>query len=238
MNLQSSKAWKPLFAALAVVIAVGAFDGLRAEDRALVTRLVGIARIQKGGEGAFQNLKLRSIVNSKDKIQTGPQSNVVIIYQGKEIRLGPKTEVTLENLKSKDQPLQVKLKKGFTWIDVQKMKDQGVEVVSPTAVASVRGTKFSVSHDEHGSATCVCEGTVATRHVDEEDFEDVNKGYSNDFNEEGKVQTNDFTKLFRGLKVDNAFQSEIEKDPKMQDCTMCHKMTDLATDNSPDPTSY
>ncbi|HBS04972.1 MAG TPA: hypothetical protein DEA96_08410 [Leptospiraceae bacterium] len=74
--------------------------------------------------------------------------------------------------------------------------------------------------------------------MDEDDFEDVSKGYSNDFDEEGKVQTNDFTKLFRGLKVDNKFQSVIDKDPKMQDCTMCHKMTDLATDNSPDPTSY
>lgn len=225
-------------AALALLIAVSAFDGLKAEDRALVTRLVGVARIQKGGQGDYKNLKLRTIIESKDRIQTGPQSNLVIIYQGKEIRLGPKTEVTLENLKKKDEPLQVKLQKGFTWIDVKKLSDQGVEVVSPTAVASVRGTKFSVSHDEHGSATCVCEGTVATRHVDEDDFEDVNKGFSNDFDEDGKVQTNDFTKLFRGLKVDNAFQSAIDKDPKMQDCTMCHKMTDLATDNSPDPTSY
>ncbi|HBS04971.1 MAG TPA: hypothetical protein DEA96_08405 [Leptospiraceae bacterium] len=155
MNIQSPK-MKPALLALAMVLALGAFDGLRAEDRALVTRLVGVARVQKGGQGEFQNLKLRQIIQSKDKIQTGPQSNLVIIYQGKEIRLGPKTEVTLENLNSKKEPLQVKLKKGFTWIDVKKLNNQGVEVVSPTAVASVRGTKFSVSHDEHGSATCVC----------------------------------------------------------------------------------
>ncbi|MBU43565.1 MAG: hypothetical protein CMN76_10120 [Spirochaetaceae bacterium] len=226
------------FAGLVVLFALFMTSALQAEDRALVTRLVGLAKVQKAGQGDFKPLKLKTIIQSNDRIQTGPQSSLVIIYQGKEIRLGPKTDVVLENLKKGPESVKVKLEKGFTWIDVQKKSDQGVTVVSPTAVASVRGTKFSVSHDHNGSATCVCEGTVATRHVDSEESEDLNQGFSNDFNEEGKVETNDFRELFDGLKVDNAFQPIIDKDPKMKDCTMCHRMTDLATDNSPDPTDY
>ena len=211
---------------------------LHAEDRAVVTHLVGLARVQKGGQGSWEPLKLRSIISGKDRIQTGPQSRLIVLYAGTEIRLGEKTEVTVANLKQKDKPVQLKLKEGFTWVNVKKPLESGLEIVSPTAVASVRGTKFSVSHDHNGSATCVCEGTVATRAVDEEKFTDVEKGFSNDFTEEGKVNTNDFRKLFRGLKVDQKFQDIIDADAKMQGCTMCHRMTDLATDHSPDPDDY
>lgn len=219
---------------LAVLFAGGS---LHAEDRALVTHLVGLARVQKGGQGSWKPLKLRDIISGKDRIQTGPQSRLIIMYGGVELRLGEKTEMLVANLKQGNQPIRLKLKEGFSWIKANKPLDNGLELSSPTAVASVRGTAFSVSHDDLGTATCVCNGVIATRANDDGEFKEVKKGFSRDF-KDGQSVTNDFRELFRGLKVDHKFKDVIEADPKMKNCTMCHKMTDLATDHSPDPTDY
>lgn len=223
--------------AVFLLIALIAGSSLQAENRAAVTRLTGLAKVQKGGEGPWKTLKVRQIIHANDRIRTGPQTKLVIFYDGVEIRLGEKTEVTVGNLRKTDEPVRLLLNKGFTWINVKKPLDNGMKVVSPTAVAAVRGTKFSVSHDHNGTATCVCEGKIAAKSVGGS-FADVGKGFSADFTEDGESKINDFTKLFSGLKVDNKFTAVIEEDPKMKNCTTCHKMTDLATDNSPDPTDY
>jgi hypothetical protein len=77
-----------------------------------------------------------------------------------------------------------------------------------------------------------------TRAVDGGDESTVAQGFSNDYTADGELVQNDFREMFRGLKVDFSFKEVIEKDPKMKDCTSCHKMTDLATDNTPDPLTY
>ncbi|MCB1166356.1 MAG: FecR domain-containing protein [Leptospiraceae bacterium] len=228
---------KQILTTIALVSAIVLTPMALQAERAVVTTLVGYVRVQPGGTGAWKNLKVKSIINSKDKIQTGPQSRLIIFFRGMEFRLGEKTTITVETLDPKKTAL-VKLQEGFTWFKVKDPTKLGVDVSSPTAVASVRGTKFSVSYDDKGTATCVCEGTIATKSPGSDETQDVKKGFSRDFPADGDAQTNDFTELFRGLKVDKKFQAVIDKDAKMKNCTMCHRMTDLASDHSPDPTDY
>ncbi len=215
---------------------LGLWPLLANKDRALVQSLRGKARIYDDASKKWKPLQIGQVVPDSSWVETAPQSQLVIFYRGSEVRLAAGTKLKINNLSNESKPGDVHVSKGFSWYRVNK---RPFTVSSPTAIASVRGTKFAVVHDATGTATCVCEGEVGVRKAAAGSTEEgVVKGYSADFDAKGNPQNKDFRKYFRGLKVDRSFQSQILADQKMNGCKNCHRMTNLATDNSPDPKSY
>lgn len=206
------------------------------KDVALVRNLWGKARIYDDASKKWKPLAAGDLVQDSSWVETGPSSRVVIVYRGTEVRLSAATKVKINSLSDPAKAAHVYVSGGFSWFKANKRR---MSVQTPTAIASVRGTKFAVVHDATGTATCVCEGEVGVRKATEGSTEDaVAKGFSADFDASGKPARKDFRRYFRGLKVDRSFQSQILADQKMSGCKTCHRMTNLATDRSPDPKGY
>lgn len=210
---------------------------LSGRDRAAVVHLTGKARIQKPGTRGWRPLRANMIVPDQSWIQTGPRSKLTLFYRGTQVRLGAKTKVKIRSLSTpRSKTASIYVKTGFTWF---KVKRPSFRVTTPTAVASVRGTKFAVVHTDHGTATCVCEGKVATGSLKAGQKKNlVTRGYSDSYNRNGKRLKKDFRKYFKGLKMDRTFRTQIKRDPRLASCKSCHRMTNIATDNSKDPEEY
>lgn len=215
---------------------------LAADDQtARIVRLLGKARIKNGEADDWRPAKIGQSVTNGDLIETGPQSRLIIHYRGTQIRLAARTRTRVDNLLDNSRESHVHLQKGFAWFSVNgKQQPRGFSVSTPTAIASVRGTKFSLAETGQGALSCVCEGTVDMRNlVNAAARSDaVNAGASYTYNSDGSRLAKDFAGYFRGLKSDRSFQSQILKDNRLNYCKTCHRMTNLATDDSEDPKEY
>ncbi|MCR9143254.1 MAG: FecR domain-containing protein [bacterium] len=209
---------------------------------ARVVRLLGKARVKSEDANKWRPLRVGSIVKDGDHLETGPNSQMILRYKTIEMRLGPKTKTRVDALLDASKPTKIHVSEGYSWFNVKKGKVKGpvnFKVTTPTAIASVRGTKFSVVEDDDGALSCVCEGKVDTSAKGEgDDVERAVQGDSHSFSKDGARQNKDFAKYFRGLKVDRSFQKLIDADERLSYCGSCHKMTDLASDNTPDPSEY
>lgn len=206
------------------------------DERALVRSLVGSANVIRGGK--TEALRVGSIIKDSDRIQTGRQSQIIVLYKGVEIRLRGETDATLVSLTNTKEAASLKLDKGFGWFRVDDPTKRGFKVQTPTSIAAVRGTKFAVGYDENGSTSCVCEGKVATNAAGAVNETPVSVGGSHDYGKNGKFAEHNYSKYFKKLKVDRSFQQEILRDAKLNNCKSCHQMTNIATDTSPDPQIY
>ncbi len=218
-------------------------------DPARIVRLLGKARIKSSASAKPDNwrpAKIGDYVRNGDLIETGPGSRLIIQHRGTQIRLAARTQTRLDNLLDRGRESRVHLQKGFAWFQVNgKRSPRGFRVTTPTAIASVRGTKFSLAETDQGALSCVCEGVVDMRSTGgggaraaRNRADQVAAGASYTYNEDGSKLAKDFTAYFRGLKADRSFQSQVLKDNRLNYCKTCHRMTNLATDNSPDPRDY
>ncbi|MBX7057768.1 MAG: FecR family protein [Leptospirales bacterium] len=227
--------------ALSLAGALGAWAVLWAQPaQAVVTRATGLVKFQRGG-GAWQSLRVGLQLRNGDRVQTGPQSRLVIRTPHAELRLGEKSEAALEEMMQQGAQ-SIQMQRGFGWFHVQPGEGRRFQVHTPTMVASVRGTRFAVAPGDNpagGAISCVCEGQVATAPAsDPDETELASAGDSNDYDADGDFSRRDLRQFFRKLKVDRSFQTLMDQDVRYRNCTSCHRMTDLATDHSPDPTSY
>jgi hypothetical protein len=220
-----------LLAAFALILPMSA-----GPDRALVRSLIGSAEVIR--DGKTESLRVGAIVKDSDRIRTGRQSQVIVFYKGIEIRLLPETDATLVSLTEPGKPAGVQIQKGFGWFNIKDPSRRGFEASTPTSVAAVRGTKFALGHDASGSTSCVCEGKVATRPASGGNESVIQAGGSHEYAAAGGFAAHDFQKYFKGLKVDRSFQQEILRDQKLNNCKSCHRMTNVATDQTPDPGNY
>lgn len=216
-------------------------------DTARIVRLLGKARVKSAPDSGrspnWRPLKIGATIRNGDLVETGPGSRLIIQHRGTQIRLAARTQTRVDNLLDRTRESRVHLQKGFAWFKVNgKQQPRGFRVSTPTAIASVRGTKFSLAETDRGTLSCVCEGVVDMRSSDGSAVgnktEAVATGASHTYNEDGSRLAKDFTGYFRGLKSDRSFQSQILKDNRLNYCKTCHRMTNLATDNSPDPSDY
>ena len=167
---------------------------------------------------------------------------MLLRYKTIEMRLGPNTKSRVDALLDASRPTKVYVEKGYSWFNVKKGNVKGpvrFEVHTPTAIASVRGTKFSVVENDDGAVSCVCEGKVATSGQSAKPKTGLaEQGDSHAYGKDGERQEKDFAKYFKGLKVDRSFQEKINADERLSYCASCHRMTDLATDKTKDPSEY
>lgn len=234
---------KPLFfrlsLAAALVLLSGGWYLLNAQQaRALATRVTGLVQLQKGGAGPWRPLTVNAQLADSDVIRTGPQSAVLLTTRTGQVRLGEKTEAALTSILSGPQA-RIEVRRGFSWFSVNPGSVQRFEVRTPTSIAAVRGTKFAVATDDQGVISCVCEGKIETASTSApQNLAIAEQGDSNDYSASGTYSQRDLSQYFRGLKVDNSFRSVVQEDAKFRSCMNCHRMTNLATDNSPDPGEY
>ncbi len=103
-----------------------------------------------------QPLSVDAAVKQGDKIETADDSSAEIIFEkGLIIRLGSNTKASLDLQESR-----VKLDKGW-FAAVKNAGHQKLEVVTPAAMASVRGTSMCIrAESEEATYACTCNGTV------------------------------------------------------------------------------
>ncbi|MBU0461785.1 MAG: FecR domain-containing protein [Nanoarchaeota archaeon] len=150
-------------AAVVIVIFLISFFALRgrAEDIAFLSIENGDVQVNSGSgwEQASDGMAL----SLNDMIKTGDDGEAsVIIYDSAIISLSPNTEVMIADLA--DDTATVKQNSGSTWnkfIGLSGLK--GLEIETPTAVATVRGTEFGIDltgEEDVSESLIVAEGEV------------------------------------------------------------------------------
>lgn len=232
---------------LGFVEAIGGPELEARAGEARVVRLLGKARIKStapgSGQGGWRPLRVGQMVQNGDLLETGAGSQLIVQHGSTQIRLGARTQTRVDNLLDRKRQSQLHLQKGFAWFKVNgKQQPRGFRVTTPTAIASVRGTMFSLTETESGALSCTCEGLVdmqsAAGNPRRAKVSPVPAGESYTYSNDGAHKAKDFRPYFRGLKADRSFQSQILKDTRLNSCKSCHQMTNLATDTSPDPAAY
>ena len=128
----------------------------------------GITNVERNSQ-AFPAV-INLAVLAKDTVETGPQSNLGLLFDdGSILRLEENSKVQISEYSHQNNAWVIILDQlfGRTWNRVQKLTASSVyEVRTPTAIASVRGTAFGVDAYNTNSAINVSEGTVVAKIVD------------------------------------------------------------------------
>lgn len=132
-----------------------------------LTAVVLLATGQVSADG--QAIRSGSIIKSGQLLKTGPNSFCDLQVRGSEtsamIRLKSNSELTLTGRQfGEKKEILAELKKGNGMFDLDKItQGEDFRTTSPTAVASVRGTKFEVSVNADSTSIEVLEGKVSSR---------------------------------------------------------------------------
>jgi hypothetical protein len=98
------------------------------------------------------------VIFANDRIRTDSDSRVVLTIKDiGAVLIGPGTEFYLGD---PSRGFKTLLKRGYLWISAKLVPGMTMSVATSNAVAGVRGTKFSVIQDAHGTDVCTCKGAV------------------------------------------------------------------------------
>lgn len=135
---------KKFFSVIAILISVAAFAFA---DDALILSTSGTVEI--GNNGKWRTAQRGTVVHEGEVISTGFKSEALVRFKDSTMKLSPLTQITLEQLVSNDtrDKVSVYLSTGQVRSNVQHTTNKRVSytVRNPVAVASVRGTDFSMN---------------------------------------------------------------------------------------------
>lgn len=143
-------------------------DKIEKGEAIVVTLIVGDAQVKKMGSTQWRALAVEDALQMGDAVKTSRESYCEIQMVKRGIfRVESATEVYLAKLVNEDDKVnsRMKLDQGGLTLKPGKLKTgENFEVETSTAVAAVRGTKFSVNVDEGGNTrVAVDQGKVAVR---------------------------------------------------------------------------
>ena len=202
--------------------------------RALVIYASGeTTRTDARGESA--PLNTGQFVERGDRIITGDKSAVIIqIGDSIMVRLQPKTELTMDTLLDSPET-GLSLNSGSVLARITKLKaGNSFSVKTPTVVASVRGTAFSVSTGETDTVA-VTEGTVAVKILKTGEELPVHEGSSLDIAEKIKerpVTEQERLEINRILRMEFTFIKEDNPPPDYNILAEQVRMIDTETDTA------
>jgi hypothetical protein len=134
---------------------------------ASASHLEGRVEVQRGGEGDFKPLQKGDFVKTKDVVRTGAKGSAEFSWaDGTRWKLMPASQLTVKkatfNAVRKTEQNQLQLSAGKVFIRIMKAlaPSSKFEVETPTAVAAVRGTIFSVEVSGDQTKVCVYKGHV------------------------------------------------------------------------------
>lgn len=137
--------------------------------------------------GAKTPVEKEDVFEEGDTIYTGEDSIVIVKLNNglAQMEIQPNAIFQLEKIKNKEKSLS--LQKGNVWLQVNKLTNgDSLELKSPTAVASVRGTKFYTFEMNGMYGTCHCEGDVEFTGTDGQ-YKQVHQTDTVVFTKEGKT---------------------------------------------------
>lgn len=146
---------------LTFLIAVPFLSGCKkaAPGEGIVTLVIGSVELSRSGEEPIQ-LKVKDSVRLNDSIITSAGSMAVIQFSNNcVVQIQENTRCTVLSLDANSRDLFVK--EGMVLAKLIKMKDNNAVVRTPTAIAGVRGTQFSVNYQAGVTKVVVKEGAVA-----------------------------------------------------------------------------
>lgn len=110
----------------------------------------------------FHNAADKELIAWGDSLKTGPKGFMGILFQdGSMVKMAGNTEVMLAEPDGAKGTRKINMKFGDLWAKIVR-SDQGLEVRTPSAVASVKGTSFWVMVTPGGDTRLMCqEGIVS-----------------------------------------------------------------------------
>jgi hypothetical protein len=155
------------FAILIIVFAMLSQALFIVQRVAVTEELSGHVGVQRGGKGNFQPLSRNSFVKMSDVVRAEGDGMAEFKWSdGTRLRLTPNSQLTIKkvsyNSLKKADSSQFKLTSGKVYVRIVKplARDSHFEVETPTAVAAVRGTIFSVEVKDGKTEVAVYKGTV------------------------------------------------------------------------------
>jgi hypothetical protein len=152
----------------ALILSVSA-SFVNAEMVARIASFEGTVQVMKKGAADWKNARPGMPLEVGDQVYTQAESFAEIRYSiGTVLRMGEKTKITLES--SSEKTVKSKSAIGTVWINMRKLVTAGkeFEVSTPTAVAAIRGTVYTMSTAaDSASDVSVYDGKVAVGPSDE-----------------------------------------------------------------------
>ncbi|WP_372966341.1 FecR domain-containing protein [Marinobacter sp.] len=138
----------------------------RQPEPARVTTVSGNVQHISGSDGRKTPLTEQSLVRVGDEILSGAGSATLVLADGSELRIAPNTRLMFNRLtqygKTGMVDTRLRLQKGEVHSRVKPVRGGGArfEITTPSAVAAVRGTVFSMQASAFGSSIQVKQGAV------------------------------------------------------------------------------
>lgn len=131
-------------------------------DKAIIVFSIGKVTITKGKNTIPASIK--ATINKDDIIKTGDNSFLTLqVGETAIVKVNPNTKVAMRSLLNKEEE-SLYLEQGKVLSKVKKLsKDSGFIIKTPTAIAAVRGTEFSVNYEYGESTTAVKKGKVLVK---------------------------------------------------------------------------
>ncbi len=150
----------------------------------------------KTPDSKWVNLTRGTILNDGDMVRTGKDGFAALVFTDdkSQIKLRPGTEITLNADRQADQSLakRINLELGELFADVKEQKGS-LRVSTPTAVASVKGTKFWVTVTPDGQTEQITvEGIVELKSNLTGETVDVTAGYIGTVDTDGNLTTEEY----------------------------------------------
>ena len=140
------------------------------EQRAIVKNMVGQVEVSTPNTAQWRSARIGMVVKMGADIRTYVESSADIeLESGTIIKVGENTVVSLakllQNKKNDISNTSLKVATGTVWANVKKLTNtkSDFDFETPTAVASIRGTRLGVSVDMNGTGVDVYEGLVMVR---------------------------------------------------------------------------
>jgi len=115
-------------------------------------------------------------VRAGSTIETGADGRVVLVRGDESIIISPRTSIALPDQSETGMATTILQSFGTILLQVEKRAKQHFKVETPFLAAVVKGTKFTVTVDESGSAVHVVEGAVEVTDLDTGDIGMVRPG--------------------------------------------------------------
>jgi hypothetical protein len=139
----------------------------RQPEPATVTAVSGQAQVRRNGSGRIEPLHVPTLLQAGDQIVTQAGNATVKLGNGSVIRVHPHSQLFFDRLtqfgKTGMVDTRLRLQRGKASTEVTPLVEGGsrYEIETPSAVAAVRGTRFSLKSRAGSSRLRVIEGTVA-----------------------------------------------------------------------------
>jgi len=169
--------------------------------------------LERLDKNVWKPLAVGTMIFANDRVRTGADGTAVLgLNDIGVVLIGPGSEYYLGDPASGFKSL---LKRGYLWISAKLLPGRTLSVATDSAVAGVRGTKFSVIKDAQGMDVCTCKGSVMLALSDGKSM-DVASGMYGAVDATGKMEKPEKGKPH----LDKIWK---EKPARYKTCLNCHK---------------